>query len=121
MTKADFRHEECKMRCLMIGMAVAGLAASFPARAADERRLSPAEVEKILEAAAVKNKVAADQAKPAEAPPKPARPVQGEVGVSVGTGGYRSAYGTAIMPIGEEGVAVISVGTEEYGRRKRRR
>jgi hypothetical protein len=105
----------------MIAMLLAALALPVPARAADERRLSPTEVERILEAAAVKNKAVADLAKPADVAARPVRPVQGEVGVAVGSGGYREAYGTAIMPVGDEGVAIISIGSEEYGRRKRRR
>jgi hypothetical protein len=105
----------------MIGIAAAALATPLAARAADEHRLSPAEVEKILEAAAVKNRAAADQARPAKASPKPARPVQGEVGVSVGSDGYREGFGTAIMPVGDDGMAILSIDSSDTGRRKRRR
>lgn len=100
------------MRLAMFGVAAVALAT--PALAADEHRLSPAEVEKILEAAAVKNAAA-------PAPPRPPRPIQGEVGVSIGSDGYREAFGTAIMPVGEEGVAILSIGGQESNRPKRRR
>jgi hypothetical protein len=38
------------------------------------------------------------------------RQVHGEVGVAVGTGGYRSAYVTSVMPIGERGTLALSIG-----------
>ena len=99
------------MRFAMIGILAAALAT--PALAADEHRLSPAEVEKILEAAAVKNAAV-------PAPPTPPRPIQGEVGVSIGSDGTREAFGTAIMPVGEDGIAIISIDGGDSGRPKRR-
>ena len=51
----------------------------------------------------------------------PARVIEGEVGVSVDTGGYREIFGTAIVPVGKEGTAIISIGGEESDRRSRRR
>lgn len=39
------------------------------------------------------------------------RRVHGEVGVEVGSRGERSAYGTMVAPIGQNGVAAISYGT----------
>lgn len=45
------------------------------------------------------------------------RKVHGEVGVSVGTGGYRSAYVTSIMPLGKNGTLALSVGQERNGYR----
>ncbi len=96
----------------MSGFIIATMLLAAPALMADERRLSPAEVERILEEAARK-RVAAD---------KPLRRViEGEVGVSVGTGGYREVFGTAVVPISKDGTAIISIGGEESDRRKRRR
>jgi hypothetical protein len=37
----------------------------------------------------------------------------------IGTGGYRSAYGTAIVPIDDDGVAIISLGSTDFGSRGR--
>jgi hypothetical protein len=39
------------------------------------------------------------------------RRVHGEVGVEVGSRGERSAYGTLVAPVGQNGVAAISYGT----------
>ncbi len=96
----------------MSGLLIATILFAAPAPIADERRLSPAEVERILEEAA-KKRVAADK--------PPARVIEGEVGVSVGTGGYREIFGTAVVPVGKDGTAIISIGGEEGDRRKRRR
>ena len=57
-----------------------------PALAADERRLSAAEVEQILDKAAQKRE-APTIARPVDKAKPPARPIEGEVGVSVGSGG----------------------------------
>ena len=79
-----------------------------------ERRLSPEQVEAVLAEAAARN-AAAEKQIPAEnivdedAEPQAAPPVHGEVGFSVGTGGYREAFGTGIYPLGEDGVAAISL------------
>lgn len=90
-----------------------------PALAADERRLSPAEVERILDTAAQKRE--APVAQPVAKAPAPARPIEGEVGVSIGSGGYREVFGTAIVPVGAEGVAIISIDAGESRREYRRR
>lgn len=46
----------------------------------------------------------------------PARSPQGEVGVAVGSGGYRSAYVSSMFPIGRNGVLSLSVGESRGGR-----
>ena len=84
-----------------------------PALAADERRLSAAEVEQILDAAAQKREASAAKA--------PARPIEGEIGVSVGSGGTREIFGTAIVPVGEQGVAIISIDSAESNRNRSRK
>jgi len=96
----------------MSGMIVLAILLAAPAPIASERRLSPAEVERILEEAARK---AAAVDRP------PARVIEGEVGVSVGTGGFREVFGTAVVPVGSEGVAIISIDSGESRRDYKRR
>ena len=43
------------------------------------------------------------------------RQIHGEVGVAVGTGGYRSGYITSVMPIGESGTLALTIGQEKNG------
>lgn len=96
----------------MSGVVIAAMLLAAPAPIADERRLSPAEVERILEEAARK-RVAAEKA--------PARVIEGEVGVTVGTGGTREVFGTAAVPVGETGTAVIMIDAGESRRKTKRR
>ncbi|MES2902643.1 MAG: hypothetical protein V4696_00505 [Pseudomonadota bacterium] len=96
------------MNCIILAAMLLAPAAPI----ADERRLSPDEVERILEEAARK-RVAAEKAPP--------RIIEGEVGVSIGTGGYREVFGTTVVPVGKDGTAIISIGGEESIKRKRRR
>ena len=99
------------------------MAIAAPDKAAalpSEVRLSDEEKEKVLEAAAASRREhvvghAVDDVDDGE----PARPIHGEVGLSIGTGGYRSAYGTAIVPLEGEGVAIISLGSTDFGSRVR--
>jgi hypothetical protein len=44
------------------------------------------------------------------------RQVHGEVGVSVGTGGYRSGYVSSLIPIGETGTLGVTVGQTDFGK-----
>jgi hypothetical protein len=44
------------------------------------------------------------------------RQMHGEVGVAVGTGGYRSAYITSVMPLGEKGTLALSFAQERNAR-----
>ena len=39
------------------------------------------------------------------------RAIHGEFGATVGTGGYRSAYGVVHIPVGATGMATVAVGT----------
>ena len=96
----------------MSGVMVAAMLLAAPAPIADERRLSPAEVERILEEAARK-RVAAE--KPA------ARVIEGEVGVTIGTGGTREVSGAAAVPVGDKGTAIIMIDAGETRRDKARR
>ena len=93
-----------------------------PTSATDERRLSPAQVEAVLAEAAAKRAAPhrpapADTAIADEDVPAPAPQVHGEVGFTIGTGGYREAYGTAIYPL-KEGIVAISLDFTDWGRRR---
>ncbi|ATQ42139.1 hypothetical protein [Caulobacter mirabilis] len=44
------------------------------------------------------------------------RKIHGEVSVSVGTGGYRSGYLTADIPVGERSTVGVAVGHTDFGR-----
>jgi len=94
-------------------------AAADKAPLPSEVRLSDAEKEKILEQAAANAREPASSrieiATDDDLPP----PIHGEVGFTIGTGGYRSAYGTAIVPLKNDGVAIISLGTTDFGSRAR--
>ena len=99
------------------------LVAADPQRVAmpDEHRLSDVEVQKILENAAAKHQSQPVPVPPAETLAPPPRPIEGEMGVAIGTGGYREAFGTAVVPLGQDGVAIISFDTAESNRSHRRR
>lgn len=115
--------------CLMIASAALTFPAiavaqnAAPASSTDERRLSPEQVEAVLADAASKRAAAQSRA-PVDAAitddddlPTPPPQVHGEVGVAIGTGGYREAYGTAVYPL-EDGVVAISLGFADFGRRR---
>ncbi len=85
-----------------------------------ERRLSPEQIETILEEAATKNR-AADRVRMPDVELEAPKPrVHGEVGVTIGTGGYREVYGSAIYPMGEDGIAAISLDMIDFGHRRSR-
>ena len=103
----------------MIGGIAAAMILFAPAPFADERRMSAAEVERILDAAALKREAPA--ARPVAKDPAPARPIEGEVGVSIGSGGTREMFGTAVVPVGAEGVAILSIDSDLSNRHRSRR
>ncbi|WP_116089661.1 hypothetical protein [Sphingomonas crusticola] len=45
--------------------------------------------------------------------------IHGEMGVEIGTGGYRSTYGTAVVPLGDTGSAAFSFESERARYRRR--
>lgn len=108
----------CAAALLSPSMAFAATESAAPLPS--EIRLSDSEKEKVLEAAAssrhesrgIPSVDGTDGA-------QPGRQVHGEVGFEVGTGGYRSAYGTAIVPLADDGVAIISLGSTDFGSRNR--
>jgi hypothetical protein len=95
---------------LLLAMALAFPASVFaaqpqPTPVASERRLSPDEVERVLAEAAARRE-AAEDARLHSGPQ-----VSGEVGFGIGTGGYRSAYGTVGVPL-DDGFASFSFSSE---------
>jgi len=105
---------------ILLPASVAWAAPEKGAPLPSEIRLTDQEKEKVLEEAAAGRRqpapLAADGLAEEENPlPK----IHGEVGVSIGTGGYRSAYGTAVVPLKNDGVAIISVGSTDFGSRPR--
>jgi len=105
-------------RILLLVTALALPASAFAAQAQDsiavdpatlsnssERRLGDAEIQHILDVAAARRE-AAEEARINSGPK-----VFGEVGFTIGTGGYRSAFGSAYVPMGD-GFASFSFGTE---------
>jgi len=86
------------------------LAAQAPA--ASERRLSPDEVERVLTEAAARRE-AAEAGQIGTGPQ-----ISGEVGIGIGTGGYRSAYGTVGVPL-DDGFASFSFSSERSNYRDR--
>lgn len=91
--------------------AAPGLAADRPAMA-DVHRLSPAEVKAILDTAAARRDTA---------PPPEGRQIEGVIGIGIGTGGTREAFGTAVVPLGRDATAILSVDTASSDRGQVRR
>jgi len=86
-----------------------------PALAGAVHRLSPEQREAAIEAGAARSTLGIDGGN------GPDRQIHGEMGVAIGTGGYRAAYGTAVVPLGDTGVAAVSVETDRSNYRWRRR
>ena len=80
---------------------------------AETIRLTPEQAEAAKEAGAAKRQRAAELGLPEGA--EPDRGVHGEVGVAIGTGGYRSFYGVAALPLGDTGGLVLAY-NQERGR-----
>jgi hypothetical protein len=80
-----------------------------------EYRLSQTEIDRILATAA---------SKPSKVDPERDGPIdpgiRGEIGFGIGTGGYRSAFGTAFYPLGSSGGAMISFDFDLFGNDRRR-
>ena len=89
------------------------LAAEPDAQLAPVHSLSQAEVDRILDAAAAKREAVVPQGREIEGePPRPQ--IHGEVGFGIGTGGYRSAFGSAVVPL-DDGFAAFSFGRTDFG------
>lgn len=110
------------MIAALLAPSIAAAQTAEPAAStASERRLSPEQIEAILEDAAKRRQAEASQRAPELQPEAPRPTVHGEVGFGIGTGGYREAFGTAIYPLGDDGVAAISMDFVDLGRRRDRR
>lgn len=115
------------MRASMLVAACATCLSTAPAFAQDnaaaspsasERRLTREQVEEVLAKAAATRSAAERQSiEDFDASPLPG-PIHGEVGVAIGTGGYREAYGSAITQLGAGGVAAISLNFIDWGHRR---
>jgi hypothetical protein len=83
-------------------------------------RWTPEQIEAAKEAAAVRN-MNADNGIINGSPSD--RRVHGEVGVAIGTSGYRSVFGSAAMPLGQDGMFAFSFENSQFdqGRAYRRR
>lgn len=90
-----------------VAMAAPDQATSAPTLPS-EHRLSPDQIETVLTDAARKRELA----EPAEEKLPP--PIHGEIGFAIGTGGYRSAFGTAVVPLPGDGAAILSFGTDRF-------
>lgn len=73
-------------------------------------RLSPQALEEIQSRADARAKAdVSDLTPPAH------RAIHGEVGFGIGTGGYRSVFGTALVPLGESGILALSFENAQFG------
>ena len=91
----------------------AAAAAQSPAPPTDERRLTPEQIEAVLAAAAAKREGRPKgEIEPDDRPP----PIFGEIGVSVGTGGYREGYGSVVYPFEDGSAAAFSFDILDWGR-----
>lgn len=77
-------------------------------------RLSPEEAEAVQDAAAKRN----INAPSLDDQRVPDGRIHGEIGFGIGTGGYSSVFGTAIVPLGDDGVAAFSFDRTDFGRRR---
>lgn len=81
---------------------------------ADTVRLTPEQREAALEYGATRPTRPVDGDAPSDGH------IHGEMGVAIGTGGYRATYGTAVVPLGETGTAAFSFETDRGRYRQRR-
>ena len=79
-------------------------------------RLSPKEAEAVQDAAAKRNTDAPSLGEQRV----PDGRIHGEIGFGIGTGGYNTVFGTAIMPLGDSGIAAFSFERTDFGRRRYR-
>lgn len=96
---------------------VALFGVSSGAAAETVHRLSPTEAEAVQEAAASRN----INAPSLDDRAAPDGRIHGEIGFGIGTGGYNSIFGTAVVPLGDDGFAALSFERSNFGRRPFRR
>jgi hypothetical protein len=110
--KAGLGHHEM-MKMLLAIMLLFAPAAGF----ANTITLTPEQAEAAKEAGATRNARAAELG----LEPGQDKAIHGEMGVAVGTGGYRSIYGTAVVPLGDNAMLGLSFANEQYGNGRYRR
>lgn len=86
--------------------------------AATEHRLDAAQIEAVLAEAARKRETA-DRDNPSLRP-KDAPQLRGEVGMSIGSGGHRGAFGTVLLPMSDDSAATLSVDYTDLKKRRHR-
>lgn len=99
----------------MLLTAAAGAQQAPPA--AGEHRLNAGQIEAVL-AEAARKREAAERGNPS--PGLPESQLRGEIGVSIGTGGHRGAFGTVILPMSDDSAAALSVDFIDLGKRRHR-
>jgi hypothetical protein len=104
------------MRCLPILLALA--AAPCAAQPGTVYRLTPDEIAKATAAPAYDPLF--DRSLFDETETRRDRRVHGEVGAFVGTGGARGIFGSAAVPLGDNGFAAFSFERSDFGRQRRR-
>jgi hypothetical protein len=103
------------MATMAISMIVMAALAPLATPVAPPQRLTDEQVEQVLAAAAAKR-----EAVEAASPP-PKLDIHGEVGVTIGTGGYEVVYGSAFVPLGDDGAAIVALSSETRPYRRRTR
>lgn len=108
------RAHSATMKLLIALMLIAAPAVAM----ADTVSLTPEQAEAAKEAGAARNARNAQLGLESGQD----RAIHGEMGVAVGTNGYRSMYGTAVVPLGDNAVLGLSFANEQYndGRYRRR-
>lgn len=94
-------------------------AAPTPTPSTDTIRLSDAERDAILNSNTVESAAIARGER--EESGKPGLGIHGEVGGSIGTNGFRNAYGVAAIPLGDNAGAVVSFESTQFGGYRQRR
>ncbi|WP_242183528.1 hypothetical protein [Sphingomonas sp. CARO-RG-8B-R24-01] len=94
-------------------------AQTTPAPAGDTIRLSDAERDAILDSNTVESAAIARGERDQSG--KGALGIHDEVGAAIGTNGYRSAYGVAAIPLGDNAGAVVSFESTQFDGYRRRR
>ena len=119
-------HRGAMVRSLIFVMSAAlaiscgAVSAAEPVSAAPAgtvHRLSPKEAEAVQASAADRN----INAPALDDRPVPDGRIHGEIGFGIGTGGYSSVFGTAFIPLGDDGFAALSFERSDFGRHRFRR
>jgi len=107
------RHEICWMLVSALLLPAPALAADAAAPLAPVHRLSEGEIDRILDQAAAKREPVGSIGEEIDGE-RPPPQVHGEVGFGIGTNGYRSAFGSAVVPF-DDGFAAFSFDRTNLG------